>query len=178
MISTIHLMSKSHFRNVRRGIASPEPTDTSNNLGTHLIRQLRSLRSEVPQVVSTHAGLGGAKGATHFWPPRQIWKPTPVGTLFKFVSLQTICLSTLKTVGIKERNCLKTARCKRKHIPYISILYLFFQARQCRQTTSEIARGCARPHPRLSPENHRPTVCPVQHKNPCVTHNTKQGSTR
>ena len=121
MISTIHLMSKSHFRNVRRGIASPEPTDTSNNLGTHLIRQLRSLRSEVPQVVSTHAGLGGAKGATHFWPPRQIWKPTPVGTLFKFVSLQTICQSTLKTVGIKERNCLKTVRCKRKHIPYISI---------------------------------------------------------
>ena len=42
-------------------------------------------------------------------------------TLFKFVSLQTICQSTLKTVGIKERNCLKTVRCKRKHIPYISI---------------------------------------------------------
>jgi hypothetical protein len=77
-------MSKSHFRNVRRGIASPEPTDTSNNLGTHLIRQLRSLRSEVPQVVSTHAGLGGAKGATHFWPPRQIWKPTPCSNSYRF----------------------------------------------------------------------------------------------
>ena len=49
----------------------------------------------------------------------------------------------------------------------------FFKLVSARQTTSEIARGCARPHPRLSPENHRPTVCPVQHKNPCVTHNTK-----
>ena len=35
-------------------------------------------------------------------------------TLFKFVSLQTICQSTLKTVGIKERNCLKTVRLQKE----------------------------------------------------------------